>query len=164
MVRKVCILLLSALFLSTLVACGCGGDPVVSQCSKDSDCSNGDVCIDKNCGKGCVKNDSCGDDELCENKKCVKKECTPKKPCPDGKICNDKGSCIPDPNASCDSPGQSCSGGKICCDLGNGKGKACNFKRCLKDEDCVAGQSKNTCAEPISCASDEKNGLCTGRL
>lgn len=69
---------------------------------------------------------------------------------PDEECILSTGECRKRTSDTCTSD-SACSGGRACCDLGDGNGKKCNFKKCLTGDDCRAG-SKNSCVEPISCS------------
>lgn len=156
--------LVGMLFCVTLIpACDCGPEPGV-RCSNDDECPDDQICIDALCKPRieCGKGKKCPGGRVCLGGYCREPQCSATKKCPEGEVC-DNGICVKKKADQCVADSE-CKNPKICCDLGNGKGNQCNFKRCLVDEDCVAGQSKNTCAEPVSCLSEQKavcsQGVC----
>lgn len=156
--RIVWVLLWGLCLVSLAVGCDCGS--TIAQCSKDSDCVGSRVCKSKT-GRcackpegckpvACLKDFHCAPGQTCKNYQCTGNSgrCEKDADCPEGKACNVvTGICV---KAGCKSDSECGSNGKSCCDLDNGKGIQCNFKRCTKNADCRKS-SKNTCVEPKIC-------------
>ncbi len=160
-----------ALFLLISGGCNCGGDVSIA-CKDDGEClkkqCDGDRCgcVDGKCVVvQCLKNYHCAQGQLCKDHKCVDQKpsrCTKDEDCPSGYQCIAlTGQCKPVAKG-CQSD-QDCSGGKVCCDLDDGRGKQCNYRKCLKHDDCRTG-SKNTCVQPLTCNNNIQpsciNGVC----
>ncbi|TNE49886.1 MAG: hypothetical protein EP343_10150 [Deltaproteobacteria bacterium] len=158
------------LFALASTGCQCG-DAGVGNCKENTDCT-GRLCDGTRCA--CLENKctpvQCLQKFHCEtgfecskDYKCVgdTPTCTKDEDCPEGTKCNtESGRCEKDPD-TCSENNDCAEASKICCDLGDGTGKRCNFKKCLKNEDCAQGGS-NTCVEPLSCNAGEKEACVKG--
>jgi hypothetical protein len=87
-----------ALVLVLAVVGGCSKDPATGgDCSEDSDCESGYLCIGGECTLVCSQNSHCSDGQVCKNGSCV--PCEFDADCDDGVPCTDD-SCD---NGTCES-------------------------------------------------------------
>lgn len=146
-------------------------EPGIGHCEKDDECT-GRLCQGTRCAckenrctpVQCLQKYHCETGFECKEYKCVgdNPPCTKDTDCPQGKKCNTAtGICENDEN-TCASNNDCKDASKICCDLGDGTGKRCNFKKCLNDGDCTTGSaSTNTCVERLTTCTAGQKSTCS---
>lgn len=158
-----------AFFAILMMGCDCG-TAQVGNCSQDSDCT-GRLCEGTRCAcqeskctpVQCLQKFHCETGFDCVDYTCKGSDsCKEDKDCPEGKKCNtETGKC--EDKTTCTENNDCAEQSKICCDLGDGTGQRCNFKKCLNNDDCTEGSaSKNTCVERLSCTEGEKSACVKG--
>ncbi len=126
----------------SLMACGGGGTSYVP-CSTDTDCKDGEICLDLRCqpSSGCTQDSDCKDGRVCLDGTCRTAECNADADCGANRHCENH-KCVDNPRCVTDAD-------------------------CLPTEYCDAGTCKirqqKTCAQDSDCSSNELclNQLCT---
>ena len=129
----------------------CKKKPKTPACDSNEDCTDGLVCVNKQCVQ-CAQDADCGEGKTCTNGACVAKpECTKDADCPDGKVCQawHVPACTADSECG---PGGKCNNGA--CE----RAKACKTDdECADDEDCIDG----FCQKPWQGSTDNTCPLAT---
>ncbi len=147
-------------------------EPLNNRCvaclENDAHCPSGQICNGFSCVVGCSTDTECalqGAGLLCASGRC--RECDASRPCPNGKICDNKGQC-----SECGQDSD-CSAGKFC-DLSFGRcvpqtGRT-DCMNCVNDTDCAVGYKctqrdigfNASRTERVCLKSCTKDAQCTG--
>ncbi len=107
------------------------------QCTKNSDCPAGGVCMNNKCeAQPCSQTSDCPDGQVCVGGQCLTQECSSTSDCPTGDICSN-GLCILQTNCTSDSD---CPSGQTC----NTSTGRCQAETTLYVKSIIA-QTSNSC-------------------
>ena len=129
-----------------------GGDTTTPDCAVDDDCPGTQVCEQGACVEGlCARDSDCGDGQIClENSGiCVTPECLTNADCDSGEFCEpDDKKCRPGCGSSAD-----CAPGFIC----NPNTRACESdSTCSGDDDCAEQEvCRDAKCESVECTTDD---------
>ncbi len=123
-------------------------------CTKDSDCLEGEECINKICTiksePECTKDSDCGAKQICQNQSCVAVECKVASDCASGKTCNTSThKCETTPVTDECANDSDCGAKQIC------QNKSCVAVECKVASDCASGKTCNTSTHKCEATSGD---------